>query len=80
MTPVAVEPYWDNATRWYMKANPVPWHQDALYDQYVLAFESWLAEQGVTLNRQLPNRSQDYHPWLYFADPAQATAFILRWS
>jgi hypothetical protein len=80
MTPVPVSPYWDNATVWYMTTNPVPWDRKVAYDQYVLDFESWLAEQGVTLERQLPNRSKGYHPWLYFADPAMATAFVLRWS
>jgi len=80
MMPVAVDPYWYNATHWYMTANPLGKYQDDGYEQYVLDFESWLAEQGVTLERQLPSSTRDYHPWLYFADPAQATAFILRWS
>jgi hypothetical protein len=80
MTPVAVDPYWANATIWYMTINPPPWHQAVVYDQYVLNFESWLAQQGVTLDRQLPGRSKDYHPWLYFADPVMAMTFVLRWS
>lgn len=80
MTPVPVSPYWDNATTWYMTINPPPWHQAVVYDQYVLDFESWLAQQGVTLARHLPNSSKEYHPWLYFQDPVMAMAFVLRWS
>lgn len=80
MIPVPVSPYWDNATIWYMTINPPPWHQAVVYDQYVLDFESWLAQQGVTLERQLSGSSKDYHPWLYFQDPVMAMAFVLRWS
>jgi hypothetical protein len=81
MTPVPVSPYWDNATIWYMTINPPPWHQAVVYDEYVLEFEQWLTDQGVTLGRQLtiPGPTA-YHPWLYFADPVMATAFVLRWS
>lgn len=80
MTPVAVDPYWTNATIWYMTTNPPPKYQAMDYDGYVLEFEQWLADQGVTLDRQLPSRSKDYHPWLYFADPVMAMTFVLRWS
>ncbi len=80
MTPVAVDPYWTNATIWYISNNPPPKYQAMDYDGYVLEFEQWLADQGVTLDRQLPSRSKDYHPWLYFADPVMAMTFVLRWS
>jgi hypothetical protein len=80
MTPVPVSPYWDNATIWYMTINPPPWHQAVIYDEYVLEFEQWLTDQGVTLDRQRPNGSTNFHPWLYFADPVMAMTFVLRWS
>ena len=80
MTPVAVDPYWYNAAHWYMTTNPpVKWQDDG-YEQYTLDFESWLVEQGATLERQLSGSSKDYHPWLYFEDPVMAMAFVLRWS
>jgi hypothetical protein len=80
MTPVAVDPYWYNATHWYMEHNPLPSDYQTTYDQYVQEYESWLTEQGAELERHRPNGNLGYHPWIYFADPVLATAFILRWS
>ena len=74
ITKVPVEPYWVNATNWWVEKNLGSAARQATKEE-VADYDNWMLEQGACVIR-----TGEYNPWLEFNDELLATKFMLMWA